>query len=528
MSPRSRGRRVLAGCLLVLALIAAACTDGAPATSSAAADEIPQVLTTGSTRDLVTAPQGRALIFETLVRDDGEGTPTPHLAEAWEESEDGLTVTFTLREDVIFHDGTPLNAESAEFALRFRAANAAWGPFLDDVDVIDDRTVALQLNEPYWRLLGDLAVEFTGSLVSPTSVDPPGDPDGVLIDYIGTGPFVVDSYGKDAESVLLRNDDYWGPMTELDQVVWQTIPDPYTQVLSLRAGELDTAGATEHHSALPYSEVAKFTRDDGFEVAFQSYGRFQVIDFNVDRAPTDDAGVRRAFNLAIDRDAMVATLFEGLAEPATTLSPRQDVWQWGPQASIEGFDLDVAEAERLLDAAGWERADDATFRTRGDDTLTVELLVPFGEANADVVSLFVQSELRKIGVEVQVTTLESSAASERRGDGEYHMYVHHTCGMATMGCLGPDGKYTSGYGITGVYSSPEVDALTSEAFTGPPDQRRAAFDDIWAILHDEAVSIPLYDIAKPIVSRAGVEGVGFGPTMFTMDLAEASIATTSR
>ena len=516
---------VVAAAAVVLSLVAAACSSSSEPKAAPRSDQ-PQVLTTTSTRDFAAAPEGRGLVFETLLGNDGQGNTVARLAESWEVSADQKTYTFTLRDGVLFHDGTPLTADVAKFGIEFNAQTAGFGTVLDRVEVVDPRTLRIHLTSPYWNLLGDLGVELSGKIIGPSATRPPGDLKGVLDSYIGTGPWKLESYVKDGEAVLTANEAYWGGAPKLDKVIWKTVPDSYTQVLALRAGELDLAGASEHHSALPYSEVAKFTRDPDFVVEFHSYGRYQVLDFNTLRAPTDNVLVRRAFNHAVNREAMAVTLFEGLTKPAVLLSPPVPAWEWGPQPSVKGFGYDPDLAKSLLDQAGWKLKEGSTFRSNGTTNLTVELLVPYGEANSDVVSLFVQSELRKVGVEVQVTTLESGAASKRRNEGGYHMFVHHTCSIATTGCLSPKGKYTSKYGQLGVYSSPELDANMIQAFAGADDaDRRAGFDKVWTVLHDQAVSIPLYDIVKPVVFRKGVEGWTFGPTIFDMELQNMTVGS---
>ncbi|HEY66024.1 MAG TPA: hypothetical protein G4O02_15785 [Caldilineae bacterium] len=123
------------------------------------------------------------------------------------------------------------------------------------MEVVDDYTVRLHLKEFYYPLLLDLGCEFSGKIVSPTAVDPQGDPTGKLVNYIGTGPFKLVDYKKDQEAILVRNEDYWGQKPKLEKVVWKTVPDPHTQILALKAGELGIIGAPEHHSSVPYVEI---------------------------------------------------------------------------------------------------------------------------------------------------------------------------------------------------------------------------------------------------------------------------------
>jgi len=462
-----------------------------------------QILTQGSYRDFKSASEGKNLVLEALVGVDEWSNPIPVLAESWDVSTDGKTYTFHLRKGVEFHDGTQFNAESARFFIEWQGKMKAYGRYMDRVEIVDDHTVRVYLNKYYYNFLREL-----GQLISPNAVEP--------------GPFKLVEYKKDQEAVLERNDEYWGEKPKLEKVIWKVVPDPYTQVLALKAGDLDLIGASEHHSCLPYIEIAKLQKDPDFEVMLHSYGRYQVIDFNFEREPFDDVRLRKAFSYAIDRELMVRTLFADLTDPVYVLGPPAP--DWGPR-DIEGYRYDAEKAKQLLAEAGWSDTDGDGFLDKDGKPLTCELIVPSGEANADVVAVFVQSELKKIGVQMKVTTMESGAAWEMRKKGEFELFVHHCCGAATMACLGVDGKYHSGYTWgSGVYHSDELDKLIEEAFTSlDKAERRRTFDQIWEILHEEAPSIPLYDITKPVIFRKNVKGFEFGPTIFDMDLSDVEI-----
>jgi len=508
--------------LILVSSVMMGCLDNSNHESGA--QQTGQVLTQASYRDFKAAAEGRRLVFETLLKVDENGNPMPNLAESWEVSPDGKIYTFHLRKDVKFHDGTSFNAETAKFSIEWSAKKKPFGRYIDYIETVDDCTLRIHLERDYWGLLNDLGVEWTSKVICPNAVEPLGDINGKLVKYIGTGPFKLVEYKKDQEAILVKNDDYWGKKPKLEKVIWKTVPDPYTQVLALKAGELDLIGAAEHHSCLPYIEIAKLQEDPNFEVMLHSYGRYQVIDFNYYREPFDDVRVRKAFNYAINRDLMVRTLFANLTKPAYFLAPPVSEWEWGPRY-IEGFKYDIQKAKDLLAQAGWADTDGDGIMDRDSKPFVCELMVPGGEANADVVAQFVQSELKKIGVQMKVITMESGAAWDRRKKGDFELFVHHSCGKATMACLGLNGKYTSNYSYgKAIYHSDELDKLIEKAFTTlDKTERRNAFDKIWKILHEESASIPLYDITKPVVFSKKVRGFKFGLTMFEMDLSDVEI-----
>jgi len=442
-----------------------------------------QVLTQGSYTDFKQAAEGRILIFETLAGVDEQGNPVPKLAESWDISPDGKTYTFHLRKGVTFHDGTPFNASVAKFSIEWSGKNKAFGMYIDRIEIVDDHMLKVYLTEYYRPFLLDMASEFGCKVISPG-------------DYIGTGPFKLVEYKKDQEAILLRNDDYWGEQPKLEKVIWKTVPDPYTQVLALKAGELDLIGAAEHHSSLPYIEIARLQEDPDLEVMLHSYGRYQVLRFNCEKEPFSDVKVRTACNYAIDRELMVRTLFADIPDPAYRISDAR--FKWGP-ANIDEKDKD-------------------------GNPFTCDLVVPAGEANADVVAPFVQSELKKLGIGINIITLESGAAGKLRDEGKYDLYVHHSgCLPSIAGYIEIGGRYHAG-GWSHGYQTDTMDELIERAWTTPDeDEWRTLCDQIWEILHEEAPCIPLYDITKPVVFRKNVHGFEFGPTMFEMDLTDVEM-----
>lgn len=477
-----------------------------------------KVLRLGAVKDFNEAVEGKNLVFERLVGVDREGNVTPQLAASWEVSPDGRTYTFYLREGVKYHDGTPFNASTAKFALEWAAKQAPFGKFLAGVETPDAKTLRVSFTEYYAPFLYDLASGWTSPVICPQAVEPKGDTAGKLVRFIGTGPFKLAEYEKDRQAVLVRNDEYWGPKPEVDKVVWKTIPDPHAQIVALKAGEIDMIGITEHHSSIPYVEVPGL-RQAGIHVEATSYGRYQVMEFNCQKEPFNDKRVRQALNLAVDREKMTKELFGGLAEPAYTITAPW--FKYGPANIQQKYAYDPERAKRLLAEAGWRDSDGDGILDRRGKPLTFELLIPSGEANADAVAVYVQSELKKIGVDMRFLTLESNAAWERSKKGEYDMFVHHSfCLPSIPGGIAIGQKYHSqAKSWPAAYHSPELDRLIERAWTTTDEgRRREIIDEIWNVLHEETPCIPLYDIVKVVAYRDNVSGFKPASTMFDMEL----------
>ena len=485
--------------------------------------KVEQVLKIGAVKDFKKATEGRSLVFETLVDVDRYGNPVPLLAESWDVSDDGLTYTFHLRKGVKFHDGTPFDAKAAKFALEWcMNQGAAYAKYVDDVEIVDDHTIKVHLKEYYYPFLLDLASEFRSKIVSPTAVEPAWNTSGKLVKYIGTGQFRLVEYVKDQYAVLERNDEYWGTKPKLEKIVWKVIPDPHALVMALKTGDVDIIGAPEHHSAIPYEEVPKLQAEKDIEVSCQSYGRYQVIRFNCYVEPLNDVRVRKAINYAVDKETMVKELFAGIAEPASL--PMCPWFKYGP-SGLEGYSYNPEKAKALLEEAGWVDSDGDGIREKDGKKLELELLVPQGEANADVVAVYLQSELKKVGIKLNIVSMEPSAAWEKRKKGEFMMFLHHS------GCIpwAPQGilwqnHYTKAGGYYKHYHSEELDELIEKVYTTRDDTKRNEYyQQIWKILNDEAAQLPLYDIVKVVAYKDYVKGYKHAATMYKMDLTNVEI-----
>lgn len=516
MTPRVRG----AACAVFLAI--ALIPSGAPPAFAQTSNCEPNTLRIASTRDFKASPQGRSLVFETLTALDDAGAPVPRLATSWEISDDELRYDFDLRRDVTFHDGAPFTADAVVFSIERAAETAGFGRHFEGVEVAGPHRIRLRLAHPYWPLLTELSFEHIARIVEPGPVTdtPAGAGSGA---YRGTGPFVLVRYEAGAGAELVPNEDYWGARPLVDRLIWSTLPDPMDQIVALEAGRVDLIGAAEHHGSLPYEAFGAFIDDPRFETRFRSYGRHQVLDFNVTRPPLGEIEVRRAIDAAIDRERLVHELMGGLPSAETTLNPPRPDWRLGPSPA-DRSPYDPQRSAALLASAGWAPSEPGGGRQRNGTPLEVGLLVNEHERNAVAAARFVEAALGEVGFRVTVESVPGAVVSERLKAGDFDVHVSHTCSVAQLGCLGARGKYTRFNETRGLYSTPEIEGLIDDAL-GPAEtaHQEAAFDQLWQALSDQAVAAPLFDVVKPMTHGTNVRGVGFGSTVLTLDLSRASV-----
>lgn len=481
-------------------------------------DKNKQVLVMGAQRDFKAAAEGKLLVFDTLIALDKTGNLLPKLATSWNITPDGKELVLSLRRGVKYHDGTSFNARAAKFSVERAMTGAVWAKYVDDIKVVDAHTLKVVFNTYYYPFLRDMASGWqSDNFVCPSAVDPPWDPKGKIVRYIGTGPFKLVDYKKDRDATLVRNDGYWGKRPKLTKILWKYTPDPYAQILALKAGELDIIGAPEHHSSVPFMKVAELEADSNFVVSTHSYGRFQVLEFNCHRLPLDDVMIRKAFNYAIDRQEMVRSLFGNITDPSYLITDPKFIW--GPSNITQQYKYDTGKARKLFAKAGWVDTDNDGILDKDGKNFEIELLVPTGEANADMVALVVQSQLKDMGIRLNIKTLTN--AWDKRKTGEYDLFLHHSgCLPSIPGGIGIGGKYHS-KGWPYAFHSDKLDELIELTFTSTKEVRlRTKYDEIWTFLHDANPCIPLYDITKAVIMNKRVQGYKHGPTMFEMDLSD--------
>lgn len=370
-------------------------------------------------------------VYDTLVYrnpDSLEGSGdqfVPGLAEAWEVSPDGLTVTFRLRRDVTFHDGTPFNAEAVRANIERIVAPSTQsqkavfllGPF-ESIEVIDDYTVAIHLSAPYAPLLDGLAQVYLG-MASPAALNKWG------VDYqfhqVGSGPFKFVEYIPNDHLTLVRNDAYnWGPSiydhpgpAYLSEIEFRFFTDPAGRALALEAGDADVMGE------MPPLDAARLRQDGRFAILPVAVpGQPLGLMLNTRRPPLDDIRVRQALTLATDRSTIVQAIFGGQSPPAS--GPLTSA-TWGYDPSLQTMvPYEPERARALLEEAGWIDTDGDGFRERDGQPLVLEAVLMTWGSVPEVAQL-VQAQWRQVGVDLRTETLAYPAALQAAREGAYHI-----------------------------------------------------------------------------------------------------------
>lgn len=369
------------------------------------------------------------LMFEGLVRwRPGTTDIEPGLAKAWDVSNEGRTWRFELRDGVTFHDGTPLDAAAVVFSFErviapshpHYIANPVEGGYwrgllhaVRSVRAIGPRTVAIETAEPYAPLLAELALF---PIVSPTAVARWGDT--FKAHPVGTGPYAFESWIPGEQLVVHRFDAYWKNRPAMDRVVFEVVVDARQRLIDLESGQVDLAvtilpdeqSFVELHPDLVLHHVAS--------------NDVSYLAFNTQHPPFDDVRVRRAANLAIDKQPIVKLAYQGRAFAADGPLPPT---QWGYHKPAKPYGYDPVEARRLLaEAAASGKFDpDASYKLYVLTTPRPYLAQP------EQVGRYIQSALAQVGLKTELV-LQAYADHRRTVEAGEH-------DLALFGWIGDTG-----------------------------------------------------------------------------------------
>lgn len=336
-------------------------------------------------------------IFETLVQyEDSTLKTQPALAESVESSPDAITWTFYLRKGVLFHDGTPFNAEAVKvsFERLINPQNEFYSEYedvsrgitfnmIDRIEILNEHTVRFHLKYPYVPFHHTVATYYGASIVSPTALRKYGSE--FRKHPVGTGPFRLKEWNDDKSLTLSVNESYWGTPPRIKEVKYIVIPRTDERANKLIEGSIQVAedvGATE---------IDRFYLEPDIQLVFaQAFGVI-VLGFNCQKDPFTDVRIRKAFAHAFDKEKFVYTMLRGRATVASVPLPPP---MRSHQVDIELTSFDPDAAKKLLHDAGYPNGFQA------------ELWCFKASERAGILPLAIQKDLKKIGIDINIRYID--------------------------------------------------------------------------------------------------------------------------
>lgn len=456
-----------------LALLAAACLCMAVSMTSFAADKSDIVVAVDADVDTLhptdfsTTVELGVLnqIYDTLLYYSPDGTkdPEPRIAESYEISDDGLDYTFHLRDDVTFHDGTPVTADDVVFSIELYKASEYQGSqisMLSSVEATDEHTVVCHLDAPYSPFLQGICSPMIASKAYYESSE-----DDFVNNPIGTGPYKFVSRAKGSNIKLEANEDYYRGAPEIKEVTFEVIPDSSTKAIALQTGEVNFA-------EIDSATKPQLEANPAITIAEVPTSAFSYIAMNTEKEPFNDVKVRQAINYAIDRDNLVAVCYDGEAEVNSNICAKE---RFGYSDDQFQYTYDPEKAKELLAEAGIETPYDLG-----------EILVAEKYSNLATV---IQNDLKAVGLDVTISVKEFNSYISDLQNGSYGITALNMTLEGDTQTL--EMAFTSDYiGIANNarYSDEEMDKLFEQARTETDNDKRAEiFNEIFTKAQDEAI-----------------------------------------
>ncbi|MCB1484900.1 MAG: hypothetical protein KDJ17_08410 [Hyphomicrobiaceae bacterium] len=439
--------------------------------------------------------------IEALVKLTEDGSIAPSLAESWEMSDDGLTYTFKLRQNVQFQDGTPFNADAVKwnfdrlFDESVRVTLRKQFSTISDVEIIDPYTVAFHLSAPYPAFLGTMSSVNAG-MMSPAGIETMGNTYSQIVHPIGTGPYKFVEYVQADHLKFERWDGYWGEKPYYETQLLKLMPEPASREAALLSGQVDII----MHP--PSADIGKLQSDPKLNVIVGDTTRVVYFAFNNQAKEFADVRVRQALNYAVDKDAIIKNVLFDAAIPVHSLLSKY----MASYCDSGTYEYDPDKARALLEEAG------ATG-------LEVELVAPAGHYIQDrQAASAVAAYLSQVGIKASVRTTDWASyldlvaipGTEQGPRINMFGYAGSSPDQATpvfSVFFGTDSMPPNGFN-TAFYSNPAVDDLWAKASQETNKAKRdELYCDAQKIFWEDAPWIFLWNQGLPIVTSAAITGV---------------------
>lgn len=456
----------------------------------------------------------QSILYDTLVSNTEDGY-VGCLAEDWTISDDGRIYTFNIRDGVTFSDGTPCDANAilANFnAILENRERHTWLEMMNllvGVSAPDEDTFVIEMSEPYYPMLTELACIRPFAMISPNCMIDGSTMNGVN-GYIGTGPYVLTDFVTDEYAVFERNENYWGEAPAIQKITVKVIPDNQTRIMALENEEIDLIFGK---NMLDADAISQYVDSDRFTVSLSDPTSTRHIVLNTTHDILGDTAVRKALQHATNRQAISEGIFYGLEPAADTLYsptvPYCDV-------DLEPYAYDTEEAARLLDEAGWVMGSDGG-RSKNGQKLELDLLYNSDSVTEKTISEYLQSEYLKLGISLNIHGEEEQSYRDNMKAGNFDMVFNICWGMpydpqSSLAAMRAPvyGDYAAQQGLE---DKAEIDQAITDILTSTDEaERQELYDFVLTRLHEDAVYIPLTYETNKALYTSELKGSTSAPT----------------
>lgn len=448
-------------------------------------------------------------ITEALVSVDHNAELTSGLATDWERIND-TRWKFSLRENVTFHNDTPLTATAVVNSIERTVNSEAFASVpITTVEKVDELTVAMETGSPFAPLPAHLS-RHEAVILSSESFE--GDE---VTEPISTGPYAFESIQPGVELCAVRNDAYYDETPSIESVRYEVVEDDQTRRMKLENEELEMA------RILPQETVSELEEASEIDVYTPEIPRIRFLTFDTQSEPFNNRQVRQAVNHAIDRETLTGSVLEDVDDPAIgPISPEMTNWA---DPDIERSLYDIDHARQLLDDAGWTNSSTGETRTRNDRELSIEVIT-YDARSLPIIAEVLQNQLADVGIDLEITIVEYGTMLDQVSRDSFDIYL---TSWSTLWYPDPDrltDMFHSDSALHHGYENDEVDALLEEARKlEDREQRRERYHDVQEIVLEEAPIAVLTNYTNVIATVSRVSGYDPHPTELQYGLESINI-----
>lgn len=428
-------------------------------------------------------------IYDRLIEiDEMTGKLVPGLADKWERIDD-LTVVFSLNKNAKFHNGDPLKASDVKFTLERAKASPKVAHLykpIKTIEIVDDYTVKIITAEPFAPLLNHLSHK-SAAIISEKYYNE--NKNNYFQKPIGTGPYKFKEWKIGDQITLEANDTYFKAKPSIKTIVIKAIPEENSKVIGLETGEIDIAEgiASVGRKSIIENKNLQLLEAPSVSTAY--------LGFSTKKPIVNDKDVRRAIAMGIDREAIIKALIFGDVKPSNSfLAPT--VFGYSPDSKTLSYNPE--EAKKIIESKGLKGA-------------KLSLVTSNSPLRAQIAEIM-QAQLKEIGLDITVQTLEWGAFLTATGNGDLDMFI---MGWGPSTGDGDYGLYpnfhSSQFGSNGnrtFYSNPKVDGLLDAAKKEMDvEKRKTMYKDVADAVNEDVPALPLYYSNTIIGANRSIEGV---------------------
>lgn len=445
----------------------------------------------------------RMQVIETLLNVDSQGQLTPGLASAWQQSADGLSWEFTLREGVKFHDGSVMDADTVVQSLAHtqRKHGTLNKVAISKIAVVTPNKIRIDLEKPYVAF-GALLTNYANAILAPASYQA----DGKIAALYGTGPYQMAHFSPPHKITVKTFSDYWGQKAQISFATYLTGHRAESRILQAKSGEADIV------FTLDPSMLSQLKDSSEVTVHSNLIPRTMFVKLNAEHAMLNEVKARQALSMGLDRAAIARNVLHADGSETAQLMPGS-MSQW----FIEGIDnnpYDLEKAQALLADLGWQR-DASGLLSRNGVPFKLTMITYADRPELTLVATAIQAQWAKLGVQLKVDVTNSSMIPAGHQDGSLEMaLIARNFGFSADPLPLINSDFANGGGDWGTmnWHNPQVDVAMAELMQSRDAQRAQQLSQqVATAIYQDTPLLPIVSYSQHTSVNQRVQNFTFDP-----------------